>query len=893
MISLLKNKLMIRMLIGIFFLISFGSIWVINTSAQSNDEGWSTPINLSNSGSTTNPQLVVDSNGTFHVVWIDEFDSYVYAQSSDGVQWSSPVPVSFPFSVEDSLPLLLPDPSGYVHAFWMDDEATLYYSRVLAAEFGNPASWSGAIGLAESALDLDAVLDSDGNLHLAYVRPLSTAQFPSGVYYRRSMDGGQSWSIGLLLYQSQYFRALSPENAHVQISTTRISDENHIYIAWDNRPIKRIYFTKSADGGNSWIYPLVMDEPGVENFATTPFNIKIQPDQDNLLAIWQSGQPDGTSCAQYYMWSNDQGSTWHNRQQMLDQLFGCPDENMFLASSDRLTFLWTSFQDQIYFLAWDGNIWSEIQLQRDLDNFIDPVTMNYVTYRCRQAKLTSDNHIYVVGCDAGEGNDIWITSGLLGEHSDWYPPPSAWSQPEVIATIESELLSPVLVRDTSNQLHLLWSQPGEPQFPEVGTSINYMRFDSENWSSPVSIFSVQSGKADQISAATDSTDHIHMVWSGDTTGEIMYSWANIRLATSPSEWTVPARIPSPQPSGSSPSIFIDSNGAIYVIYAIPINEDRGIYLVKSEDDGASWTDPRLVFDAAGASWGRVGHPSITRSATGQLHVLFKRLPPQGSREFESLHYTSSSDDGLTWDNADQLAEGVIPFSQIFSIGNSIQRVWQETLEFGNTIQHEYLLADGTTWQRSSSISNIEVNPSSISLVVASSGQLFLHQVVEDAYGEQALREFEWIEGNWILGENLQIKGQNNDPFQGILSSISSDGKLSGILLQKTLNQDTGTYNNSLWMTGHQIPVMIEIVTTEQPEITTPIPQTQVPAINTSTAIPQDQAVATPTMDLITQATIDDRQAGLISNPWIGVVLGGLLGAGVLIILIVIRKSLRR
>jgi hypothetical protein len=77
MISLPKNKLLIRMLIGMFFLIGLGSIWVFNTSAQSNDEGWSTPINLSNSGSTTNPQLVVDSNGTFHVYRIDEFDDYV------------------------------------------------------------------------------------------------------------------------------------------------------------------------------------------------------------------------------------------------------------------------------------------------------------------------------------------------------------------------------------------------------------------------------------------------------------------------------------------------------------------------------------------------------------------------------------------------------------------------------------------------------------------------------------------------------------------------------------------------------------------------------------------------------------------------------------------------
>jgi hypothetical protein len=102
----------------------------------------------------------------FHTIWIDEFDGYVYAQSNDGELWSTPIPVSFPFQDEDTLPLLLPDQLGYIHAFWMDDDDVLYYSRVLAPDFGNPGAWQGIVALAESALELDAVIDNVGNLHL-------------------------------------------------------------------------------------------------------------------------------------------------------------------------------------------------------------------------------------------------------------------------------------------------------------------------------------------------------------------------------------------------------------------------------------------------------------------------------------------------------------------------------------------------------------------------------------------------------------------------------------------------------------------------------------------------------------------------------------------------------
>ena len=45
-----------------------------------------------------------------------------------------------------------------------------------------------------------------------------------------------------------------------------------------------------------------------------------------------------------------------------------------------------------------------------------------------------------------------------------------------------------------------------------------------------------------------------------------------------------------------------ANGELLVVYAIPLNEPRGVYMVRSADLGATWSRPVRVFDGAAAGW---------------------------------------------------------------------------------------------------------------------------------------------------------------------------------------------------------------------------------------------------------------------------------------------------
>jgi hypothetical protein len=116
---------------------------------------WSEPINLSNSGASSEPNLVIDARGIIHVIWVDEFDGYKYVQSVDGVTWTPPISVRFPFSAEDDFPpMFLADESGVIHVLWMTGSNALYYGSALSSSFDTPSSWTNTVKLEESVVAL-------------------------------------------------------------------------------------------------------------------------------------------------------------------------------------------------------------------------------------------------------------------------------------------------------------------------------------------------------------------------------------------------------------------------------------------------------------------------------------------------------------------------------------------------------------------------------------------------------------------------------------------------------------------------------------------------------------------------------------------------------------------
>ena len=115
-----------------------------------------------------------------------------------------------------------------------------------------------------------------------------------------------------------------------------------------------------------------------------PFNIRVYPDGEKVLLLWQSGLQSGFDCTQYYQWSTNGGESWSDPRIMLEDFVGCPQANQFLQGPDGLTLLFTIIQEDAYLLAWDGSRWSAPQAQNTLNRFLNPQTYTDVNLRCRQ-----------------------------------------------------------------------------------------------------------------------------------------------------------------------------------------------------------------------------------------------------------------------------------------------------------------------------------------------------------------------------------------------------------------------------------------------------------------------------------------------------------------------------
>jgi hypothetical protein len=886
--------------IFLFLLLVFTTIFPLDSSlAQTQTAGqiWSTPVNLSHSGSTTNPAIVVDSDGIVHVVWEDTIAGEMYT-SYDGTQWSTPVPVSLPFgpapsggAAQQSGPSnlrLIADSKGYVHAFWVErsnlqsgqSALQLYYSRVLGSQFANGANWDAPQILANSAVDYDVALDIQDHIHLAYVRVLDESGFPPGIYYRQSAVSGASWGNPKVLYQSQYFRSLTVQNANVSIATDRNSAGQNIYIAWDNRPRKQVYYSRSTDGGSNWSDPTEIDKPDTNNGFATPLNIRVATNSLGTLVEWQVGDNAG-SCNQIYQWSTDSGSIWSDQHIMLDSLRGCAIENHYFESGDNL-FLATTIDAQIYFLAWNGENWSEPRLQTELSGFQDPETSTQVVFDCRSITQGPRDLLYVVGCDTGGGGDIWLTSRSLGDLNTWFSPPSTWSTPVVLTSGVNNFNSVTLLADKSGNFHAFWLQPnitpgitstvsiiGSPQL------IYYSQLKGDQWLPPVTILNSTIKNAGQISASTDEASDLLLAWTEADTGDIRFSWANTGVANISSEWSKPVALPSLGSENASPFILAGGSGKIYVAYAIPLNEDRGIYFTQSNDNGSSWSQPVQIFNGVTAGSQMVDQPKLAITSDGVIHILWNQTSVIGENNSPRLYYSRSLDGGMTWADPTVVVDGATDWDQILGFGNQVQRIWQASENDQTILWLQTSTDGGLNWSQPASFSNFGGNLSIPDLTGSNIQEPNLFFVSNNPSGDQVLKQLIWDGKGWSAQEDFTFTNSPGDVIASLNAAVAATGNLGVLYVEQTFDDTSKRQVINLDFTQRAIQVA-NLPATPLPNIVPALTQTvtptatiAVPLTPTPIALPQNLENVIP-------------QSGFMNNSYAGAILGTIIALALVI-----------
>lgn len=855
----------------------------IGYSQPANQEStnWSPPVNISQTGGATDPTVIMDSAGRIHVVWWDKFNGFMYA-GGDGKQWSRARAVSFPFSplkIEPNIPghpkpTYIADLNGRVHVFWIDNQ-TLYYSNVHGSVFGTRGAWYAGKVLAESVLAVDVAMDSVGNLHLGFVRTAGSFLFAPGIYYRRLPSGSFAWEDAILIDESPYLRIIAPEEANIHIAVGQVDKRDRIYLVWDVPPRNRVFAAQYDGAVGKWSEPIEVDGPSGTSGPISARNIQVNAVGANVLRMWQIGQ-QGAGCAQYYEQSNDGGETWTQRRRFLAELQGCPQDTQFMVTKDGLVLTLVTVNDRIYLMAWDGQKWSVPQLQSSLASFVDPDTLNLLDFRYGRALLGPDNQIYIVGYDLTGNGDIWLSSRALGAVDRWFPTQASWSPPFQLAKSQAFFSSSALVPDGDSRFHAVWSEKSSLESGGA-QGIYYSRWNGNNWSPPVAVINFALGTADNLSAAVDSKGKLLVVWNDQLSGKILFSSVDVAQAVNPEQWSEPKVLPSPSNNtAQSPHILVGSSGKVFVVYAVPINEGRGLYLTSSNDEGDTWTDARLIFDAAAAEWSMVDRPSLALGAADELFLLFTQYTIAGATVPVALNYMRSLDGGMNWSEPEVVDEGAASWSQIIAENETmVHRIWQTSDGGSYTLWHEISYDGGQSWKERKPFESLSGKYEPAYLSKDAAGRIHLFQLKQDTGGGSMLDQWLWGDRVWTKVDQLELPLGS----QAIITDLRVAGGFTGDIgvLYRAITLDTELQKQQeiLYVTERKLDLQGEAQSTVA-EVATPETSPQI----TATAEP----IATPTTALAYPK--EAVQVSTVSS-WTGLIVGVIVAAITIIAVIVV------
>ena len=734
---------------------------------------WAPPANISRSGAASQPAIVADPAGNLHVLWWDSFAGTFYAKYSALNGWTSPVAVpqiigGRPQTATDQPAAyneltLLADVNGLLHAFYRDARGNVMYSQARA----DTGLWTQSIQLATSPLQWDVAVDAAGGLHLAYVRNIESDQLPAGVYYRQSLTRGADWQNTKVIEASLYFRALTSGNSFVDLT---VPGDNQILVTWDDPQLLQSFTATSTDNGFSFGAPVSVGGDQADQ-ARHAF-LMVQAD-GTWLRLWSP--PDG--CGLYQQVSDVTHETWSASVRVLEDVEGClVRPTAYTLADGRLAmFARLTGSTPLALVLWDGTRWSAPVTPRI--SFVDPATNRSTTLDCVAAVLVNDR-VSVVGCDGVQ--DIWATTSVVNL-PDLLPAVSTeWSPPSIISSADADAGLPGLTVDQEGRLHTLWTQGvvgGGAQ-----ETLAYARLEGDTWSGVWSgvggvLQSPGGGTAQDPAVLIDPSEHMHAVWAGGALGQLYYSRAFARDAAGSGGWEAVRTLTTGQSSGAAPALALSPAGALLAVYAVPLNDGRGVYFISSPDQGDSWTTPVQIFDAEAAEWAQVKQTSLAVDSTGRLHVAWVQgvLPPGDS--VLGVYYAYSDDNGVTWSAARVMAAGDAGYPNLVaSSDGDVHLLWVTNPASTPQLWHTRLPAGTADWSEPIVVPGVRALAPQVGVVSDGEGGLHLVGGEGTASNSTVLFYLRWDGNAWGARETIPL-GYRMDQQSGARAIVRPQGLL--------------------------------------------------------------------------------------------------------------------
>ena len=331
----------------------FGIVFLAVGAAQAQ---WTPAMRLTwTAGNSWYPAIAVDSSGRIHVAWRDytpgNSEIYYKKSSNGGTTWTTDKRLSWT-SGDSYAPAIVADAGGNLHLVW--DDTTPWKRGIFYRKSTNAgATWSASTMITPSSGEsflLALTVDSFSRLHVFWC---DSAPYNVEIYYKRSTDGGATWSAN---------KRITWTAIHSYWPDVAADSSGGLHLVWQDDSLGNydIYYRKSTDGGITWgTRKHLTFTPGASQIPAIAVDLS-----GALHVVWYDQTPGNYEI--FHKRSTDGGGTWEASQRLTMNAGDSQAPAIAVDSSNQIHLVWQDktpgFGEIYYKKSTDGGLtWSANQ----------------------------------------------------------------------------------------------------------------------------------------------------------------------------------------------------------------------------------------------------------------------------------------------------------------------------------------------------------------------------------------------------------------------------------------------------------------------------------------------------------------------------------------------------